>query len=172
MYGETIDGNDRRMLQPILNKSWRQHPAKQRLYGNLPAITKTTLVRWTRHAGHYWRRRDELITDILLWTPSYGWAKAGWPTKTNILQLCVYIRCSLEYLPGAMDDRDGWRERVRWIRAGSATWWWFLWNTNSFQAFDPLIRYVQLVRLRVRRYLGEMTINKYFPLRPTGSNER
>ena len=28
---------------------------------------------------------------------------------------------SLEDLPGAMDGGDGWRERVREIRAGSAT---------------------------------------------------
>ena len=32
-------------------------------------ITKTIQVRWTRHAGHYWRSRDVLISDVLLWTP-------------------------------------------------------------------------------------------------------
>ena len=26
-------------------------------------------VRWTRHAGHCWRSRDQLISDELLWTP-------------------------------------------------------------------------------------------------------
>ena len=31
----------------------------------------------TRHAGHCWRSRDELISDVLLWTTTYGWAKAG-----------------------------------------------------------------------------------------------
>ena len=29
-------------------------------------------VRRTRHAGHCWRSRDELIRDVLLWTPSHG----------------------------------------------------------------------------------------------------
>ena len=28
-----------------------------------------------RHAGHCWRSKDELITDVLLWTPTYGRAK-------------------------------------------------------------------------------------------------
>ena len=28
---------------------------------------------------HCWRSRDELISDVLLWTPTYGWAKAGRP---------------------------------------------------------------------------------------------
>ena len=31
----------------------------------------------TRHAGHCWRSKDELISDVLLWTSTYGRAKAG-----------------------------------------------------------------------------------------------
>ena len=65
-----LDGNYTRMLQAIFNKSWRQHPTKQQLYGHLPSITKTIQVRRTRHAGHCWRSKDELIIDVLLWTPS------------------------------------------------------------------------------------------------------
>ena len=64
-----IDGNYTRMLPAILNKSWRQHPTRHQLYGHLPPITKTIQVRRARHAGHCWRRRDELIRDVLLWTP-------------------------------------------------------------------------------------------------------
>ena len=69
-------GNYTRIVRAILNKSWRQHPRKQQPYGYLPPITKTIQVRQTRHAGHCWRRSDELISDILQWTPSYGRAKA------------------------------------------------------------------------------------------------
>ena len=50
------------MLRAILNKSWRQHPTRHQLYGHLPPITKTIQVRRTRHAGHCWRSRDELIS--------------------------------------------------------------------------------------------------------------
>ena len=62
-----LDGNYTRMLLVILNKSWRQHPTKQQLYGHLPPIQ----VRRTRHAGHCWRSRDELISDVLPWTPPH-----------------------------------------------------------------------------------------------------
>ena len=75
-------GNYTKMLQAILNRSWRQHPKKQQLYGHLPPITKTIQVRRTRHARHCWRSRDELISDVLLGTPSHGWAKAGLLTRT------------------------------------------------------------------------------------------
>ncbi len=42
-----LDGNYTRMLRAILNKSWRQHPTRHQLYGQLPPITKTIQVRRT-----------------------------------------------------------------------------------------------------------------------------
>ena len=83
-----LDGNYARMLRPILNKSLRQHPTKHQLYGHLTLITKTIQVRWTRHAGHCWRSRDELISDVFQWIPTYGRAKPGRPARTYIQQLC------------------------------------------------------------------------------------
>ena len=77
-----IDGHYTRMLRAILNKSWRQNPTRHQLYGHLPPITKTIQVRRTRHTRHCWRSRDELISDVLLWTPTYGRAKAGRPALT------------------------------------------------------------------------------------------
>ena len=64
-----LDGNYTRILRTILKKSWRQHPTKQQLYGHLPPVTKTIKIRRTRHTGHCWRSRDELVSDVLLWTP-------------------------------------------------------------------------------------------------------
>ena len=122
-----LDGNYTRMLGVILNKSWKQNPTKQ-LYGHLPPITKTIQIRSTRHGGHCWRSRDELISDVLLWTPSHGRAKAGWPARTFIQQLCVDTGCSPEDSPEAMNDGNGWREKDRDIRADSTTrWWWWWW---------------------------------------------
>ena len=126
-----LDGNYTRMLWAVLNKSWRQHPTKQQLYGHLSPIRKTIQVRWTRHVGHCWKSKDKLISDVLLWTLSHEWAKAGWPARTYIQQLCVDTECGLKDLPWAMDDRDEWRERVREIHASSTTWWW--WQINLYQ---------------------------------------
>ena len=121
-----LDGNYTRMLRAILNKSWQQYPTRHQLYGHLPPITKTIQVRRTRHAGHCWRSRDELIRDVLLWIPTHGRAKAGRPAWTYIQQLCEDTGCCPEDLPMAMNDREEWRERVRDIRATSAIWWWWL----------------------------------------------
>ena len=120
-----LDSNYTRMLWAILNKSWQQHPTRHQLYGHMPPITKTIQARRTRHAGHCWRSKDELISDVLLWTPAYGQAKAGRPAWTYIQQLCKDTGCSPEDLPEVMNDREKWRERVRDIRASGMTWWWW-----------------------------------------------
>ena len=117
-----LDSNYTRMLLAILNRSWRQHPTKQQLYGHLPPITKTIQIRQTRHAGHCWRSRGELISDVLLWTP----AKAGQSAQTYIQQLCEDMECSPEDLLEAMNDRERWREMVRDIHADDMTRWWCL----------------------------------------------
>ena len=68
-----------------------------------------------------WRSKDELVSDLLLWTPTYGQAKAGRPARTYIQQLCEDTGCNPEDLPGAMNDREKWREMVKDIRAGGTT---------------------------------------------------
>ena len=78
-----LDGNYTRMLQAILNKSLWKHTTRHQLYGHLPPITKTIQVRRTRHEWHCWRSREELKSDVILWTPTYGGAKTGRPARTT-----------------------------------------------------------------------------------------
>ena len=72
-----LDGNYTIILRTIVNKSWQQHPRRHQLYGHLSPITKTIQARRTRHAGHCWRSKDELISDVFLWTPCI------WPSKSR-----------------------------------------------------------------------------------------
>ena len=135
-----LDGNYARMLRAILYKSWRQHSTKPQLYGHLPPITETIKVRRTRHAGLCWRSRDELISDALQWTSSYGRTKAGRPSRTHIQQLCEDSGGSPEDLPESMNDREEWREKVRDVHAGGTTWWWWWW-------YQLYVYYISLVIL-------------------------
>ena len=142
------------MLRAILNKSWRQHPTRHQLYGHLPPITKTIEVRRTRHAEHCWRSRDELIRYVLSWTHTHGCAKAGRPARTYIQQLCEDTGCCPEDLPGAMNDREEWRERVRDIRATSATWWWWYIDVAGI----PPTHWILFVPLLFQYWSGYITI--------------
>ena len=103
--------NIEQVLEATLHKTAAVRP--------LTTHTKTIQVWWTRHAGHCWRSKDELMSDALEWTPSHGRAKAGQPARIYIQQLCADRGCNLEDLAEAMDDRDAWRERVRKIRASN-----------------------------------------------------
>ena len=110
-----LDDNYTRMLRAILNRSWQQHPTRHQPYDHRPPITKIIQARRTRHAGHCWRSKDELISDVLLWTPTYGRAKVGRPARTYIQQLYEDTGCSPKDLPEAMNEREKWRERVSGI---------------------------------------------------------
>ena len=123
-YELEADGNYSRMLRAILNKSWRQHPTKHQLYDHLPPISKTIKVRRIRHAGDCWKSGVKLISDVLLWTPSYGRAKTGRPSRTYIQLLCEDTGYSPKDLPEAINDREEWRDRARDIRARDMTGWW------------------------------------------------
>ena len=133
--GEEARRQLRKNIASNIEQPWLQHPTKQQLYAHLFPITKAIQVRRTRHAGHCWRSRDELISDVLLLTPTYDRAKAGRPARTYIQQLCEDTGCSPEDLPEAMNYREKWWERVRDIRATSTTWWWWWWWWYSPQSF-------------------------------------
>ena len=153
-----LDGNYTRMLRAILNKSWQQHPTRRQLYCHLPPIMKTIQTRWTRHAGHCWRSKDEIISDVLLWTPAYGQSKAGWPARTYIQQLCDDMGCNPEDLPEAMNNRETWRKKVWDIRASRTTWWWWWYvpiNVDTYWVFQhdwvQMIEYWELCLLGGKR---------------------
>ena len=88
--------------------------------------------RRTRHAGHCWRSKDELISDVLQWTPANGQAKAGRPARTYIQQLCEDTGCNPEDLLKSMNDRVKWREMVSDICAGGTTIYLMRWLTNFY----------------------------------------
>ena len=98
--------NYTRMLCAVLNKTWKQHPSKQQLYGHLHLISETIKVKRIRHAGHRWRSKDGLISDILLWNSTHGHTNVGRPGSTYIEQLCADIGYILEDLLEVMNNRD------------------------------------------------------------------
>ena len=76
-------------------------------------------------AGHCWRSKDELISDVRQWNPSHGRAGFGRPARNYVQQVCADTFCSQEDRPSAIENRDEWWERVREILASGLTWWWW-----------------------------------------------
>ena len=116
-----LDGTYTRMLHAALKISWKKHPTKKRLYGHLPPISVSLRERRLRLAGHSWRSKSELASDTLLWNPMHRNRSIGRPCRTYIDQLADDSGCHLNDLPTAMSDREGWRERVKFIREEFST---------------------------------------------------
>ena len=88
MYGEKarqeLHKNDASNIEQILEPT----PYKAEVVRPPSSHQENYQVRRTRHAGHCWRSKNELIKDIFLWTPSNERTKAGRPTRPYILQRC------------------------------------------------------------------------------------
>ena len=50
--------------------------------------SQTIQVKGTKHIGHCWKSTDELISNILLWTPTHGHISVGQPAKTYPSAFC------------------------------------------------------------------------------------
>ena len=89
-------------------------------------------IRRSIYARHCWRSWDELISDVLLWIPSHGRAKAKRPARTYIQQLSEDTGFSTDELPETMNYRKKWRESVRDICVAGTTRWWWWWFNSQF----------------------------------------
>ena len=101
------------MLRVIMNKSWRDKITNKELYGDIPRLSDTILIQRLRFAGHCWRSKNELVSDVLLWQPQHGKNARGRPAKTYIDQLRddTDLQTSRE-MKTAMEDRDGWKKML------------------------------------------------------------
>ena len=75
-----------KILQAVLNKFWKQKPTKHQLYDHSPPISQTIQVRRTRHVEHCWGSKNELISNILVWTSTNRCANIGQPARTYVSQ--------------------------------------------------------------------------------------
>ena len=116
-----LDGAYTRMLRAALNKSWKDRISNKDLYLEIPRISASIRKQRLRFAGHCWRSKDELASDVLLWQPTHSKRPRGRPAKTYIDQLLEDTGCNIDEIPTAMNDRKGWMERVKKCRA-SSTW--------------------------------------------------
>ena len=62
-----LNGEYTRMLRAALNKSWRKMLTNEILYNGIPNISAKIKEHRMRFAGHCWRSKNELASDLLLW---------------------------------------------------------------------------------------------------------
>ena len=102
-------------MQPVSSRIWTC-VAMSISYDNNHYTTGTSYLynhpsKMNKTTGHCWRSKDKLISDVHLWTHSQCWLIC----KT--LPLIALHGHRIEDLPGAIDDRDRWRERGKCMLA-------------------------------------------------------
>ena len=100
---------------------------------NNPKNSSCTATRLPSHKLFYWDEqdmqgtagltsKDELINNILLWTPTDGRVTIGQIVKTYRYQICWDTGCNLKDFLGAIDGRDGWQEKIKELHVVSVTY--------------------------------------------------
>ena len=69
-----------------------------------------------RFIGDCWRRKDEVISEQLLWEPKRGARKRGRPATTYIDQLRNDTGLSIAELKSIMGNRKEWMKLVNGVR--------------------------------------------------------
>ena len=101
----------------ITNK--RNQKTNKELYSNLPKIIDTLMIRRPQFIGHCWRKKDEVISDLLLWEPKHNTRKRGRPATTYVDQLRNDTGLSIAELKSIMGNQKEWMKLVNGVRVRS-----------------------------------------------------
>ena len=107
-----LDGTYTRLLMRVQNLSWKSHPSKKEIYGDLPSISSLLKARRVQFAGHCFRAEGEIISSLLLWKPCTHTRsrKLSYP---DVIARDVGI--NKHDLGTVMQDREAWRMCVNSI---------------------------------------------------------
>ena len=127
-------------------------------------VSQAIQVRWTRDAGE---SKEELISNVLLWTTTHGHTSMGHPSKTYILQLYADTDCRLEDLSRVMVDKDRERELKEPVLSSrhDINEWTMLKSTDKFifsmffNFFSWLIcKHTWPIYIKIKLHLAELLI--------------
>ena len=101
-----LDRTYTRLLMRVQSLSWKKHPNKEQIYGNLPPISQLVKKRRVQFAGHCFRASGEMVSSLILWKPESNGRRGHKLTYPDVLAKDTGIR--LEDLGEAMGNREVW----------------------------------------------------------------
>ena len=101
-----LDRTYTRLLMRVQSLSWKKHPNKEQIYGNLPPISQLVKKRRVQFAGHCFRASGEMVSSLILWKPRSNGRRGHKLTYPDVLAKDTGIR--LEDLGEAMGNREVW----------------------------------------------------------------
>ena len=115
---DRLDGTNTRLLMRVQNISWREHRTKAETYGDISPISSTVARRRARFAGHAFRAKDQIISDMIC-------LRLPCPTSRRRPRNCIDcaardIQHDMTDMQKLMMDKDSWRGIVNTISDASA----------------------------------------------------
>ena len=103
---DRLNGCYTRLLRIAHNVDWTAHARNYFLYGNgtIPPLAHTIAKTTLRFAGHAFRAKEQLVSDIMVFEPRPKASKLSY-LKTR----CHLTGATKEELAGLMSDRDNWK---------------------------------------------------------------
>ena len=148
------------MLRTVLNKSWKQHLTREKLYSHLPPISQVIKVRRRRHSEYCSSCREEHLSDVLWWNPTHRHTSVGRSAKPYINQHCADTAYRLEDLPRAIADKTEWWARVNRICAIDIRWLWWWWWSKKISQWNLMKRvWNNLKKLNIKSLISLKTMN-------------
>ncbi len=115
---QRLDGTYTRLLMRVQNISWREHKTKAEIYGSIPPISTTVAQRRARFAGHCYRAKEQVVSDLICWRlpcPNRG------RRPLNYLDMvCNDVSQRVDDITTAMADKGFWKSLVACISAAAA----------------------------------------------------
>ena len=108
-----LDGVYTRLLMRVQNLSWKRHPTKQVIYGDLPPVSSIVRSKRAQFAGHCFRATTEIISSLVLWKPKSVGRRSRKLSFVDTLKRDTNLQD--QDLKTAMLDRECWREIVKSI---------------------------------------------------------
>eukprot|EP00795_Rhopilema_esculentum_P003965 gene3965-17441_t len=116
---DRVDATYTKMLRSVLGVSWKDHKTNKQLYENLSKVSIVLQERRLRFVGHCWRRKDKLISKLLLWQPTQSQQKPGRPCITYMDQLLNDTGLDCTNIKRVMENREEWKKLVKDVRGNS-----------------------------------------------------
>ena len=104
-----LDGKNERMLHAVFNVSLEQYNTKLQVKAIYLPFRKTSKKTWVTHAGQCWDRKDELMNEVLQYTPTHGHTRVIRLVKKLHSFFRAVTGCHLEDLPRVMVDWERWQ---------------------------------------------------------------
>ena len=108
-----LDGSYTRLLMRVKHLSWKCHPTKHQIYGDLPPVSSIVRSKRVQFAGHCFRASSEVISSLILWKPNSIGRRSRKLTFLDTISRDTGLK--EQDLKTAMLDRNCWREIVHSI---------------------------------------------------------